>query len=233
MGQDRVAAIVIARGNSKGIARKNLKYLGDKPLVAWTIEAARNARCVDRVFLSTEDQEIAEVGREYGAIGLERPAALSADCVQSTEVFLFALRQININIGIFPKVLILLMPTSPFRTGQHIDEAYNLYRGEGVVMGVKRDCKFHWKQTTESVCGPAYHFPENRLGRQWMEEADWLMEENGSLYICSAEDLSLYRQYLSLKPTTFYVMPEEASIQIDTPYDFWLAERWLEYNQRA
>ena len=69
----------------------------------------------------------------------------------------------------------------------------------------------------------------NRRGRQWVPESDWLLEENGSLYIVGAEDFSMARDY-HLPPWTIYPMPEESNFEIDTEFDFWKAEKWVEYN---
>ncbi len=74
-----IIAIIPARGGSKGIPRKNIKLLAGKPLIAWTIEAALRSKCLDRVFVSTEDEEIAKISKEWGAEIIKRPKKLSGD----------------------------------------------------------------------------------------------------------------------------------------------------------
>ena len=121
-----IVAIILARGNSKRIPRKNLKPLGGKALVEWTMDAAYQARrfgFINQVYLTTENLEIAELGQmKYLIPWLARPKELSQDHVQSSEVFLFALRQLQY-INVKPTALVLLAPTSPLRTAQHIPPA--------------------------------------------------------------------------------------------------------------
>lgn len=125
-----LTAIIPARGGSKRIPRKNLVDLGGKPLVAWTIEAALNAESVERVVVSTEDNEIAEVVRCWGAEVLDRPDGLAEDGVPTREVTLHAIEA----LGLQSRVA-LLHPTSPFRTSMDIDAAnlWNAYPKAPVV----------------------------------------------------------------------------------------------------
>jgi len=105
-------AIILARGGSQGVKRKNIRILGNKPLVAWTIEAALQSRVCDDVYVSSEDDEILFVATEYGAKHLRRPDGLATSHVQSNEVFLYAYRQLE-ELGQKPDRLVLLLPTVP------------------------------------------------------------------------------------------------------------------------
>ncbi|CAA7603172.1 3-deoxy-manno-octulosonate cytidylyltransferase [Acididesulfobacillus acetoxydans] len=123
MAQTRILGIIPARGGSKGIPRKNIRLLGGKPLLAWTIEAALEAGCLDRLILTTEDEEIAAVGRKYGCeVPFLRPAELAQDSTPGIEPVLHALRWLAEREGYRPDYVLLLQPTSPLRRAEQIRE---------------------------------------------------------------------------------------------------------------
>jgi CMP-N-acetylneuraminic acid synthetase len=127
-----ITAIILARGGSKGIPRKNIRLLAGKPLIAWTIEAALNSPNVSRVILSTEDLEIAEVGRQYGAeVPFLRPAELALDTTTSIDTVLHTLNWIRDNEKQAPEYIMLLQPTSPLRTTEDIEAAINISSVQG------------------------------------------------------------------------------------------------------
>ena len=122
-----VLAVVTARGGSKGVPGKNIRLLGGKPLIVWTIEAARASTRVNRVLLSTEDDEIARIGRDAGAeVPFKRPAELAGDESSHPGVVLHALQWVKDHDGFSPEYVLVLQPTSPFRTAQDIDAAIEL-----------------------------------------------------------------------------------------------------------
>lgn len=119
--QNRAVAIIPARGGSKGLKRKNIRLLGDKPLLAWSIAAARNCRFVDRVVVSTEDEEIAEIANEYGAeVPFLRPNDLAEDNSFLSDVLLDTLKRLN-NSGFEFSSWVTLYPTQPFRSRRLMD----------------------------------------------------------------------------------------------------------------
>lgn len=123
----RVVALVPARGGSKSIPRKNLRLLGGHPLVAWSIAAARLATRVDTVLVSTDDEEIAEVARHYGAeTPFLRPAGLAQDDTPDLPVFEHALHWLERERGQTPDVVVQLRPTSPLRPPGLVDEGLEL-----------------------------------------------------------------------------------------------------------
>src|ERR671938_1982216 len=119
----RVLGLIPARGGSTGIPGKNLAPLCGRPLLAWTVGAACAARSLDRVFVSTDSEEIAATARDLGADVLERPAELARDEVPMRDVLLHALEELG-----RPEVLVLLQPTSPLRRAEHVDEAVAVLR---------------------------------------------------------------------------------------------------------
>ena len=115
--------IIPARGGSRRVPRKNIRLLAGKPLIAYTIEAARAATTLDRVIVSTDDEEIAGVARRYGGeVPFMRPAELAADDTPDAPVFLHALDWLAKEEGFDPELVVNLRPTSPFKTGVVIDE---------------------------------------------------------------------------------------------------------------
>lgn len=122
----RVLAVVPARAASKGLARKNLREIGGRSLVAWAVEAARDARLVDRVVGSTDSEEIAEALEKAGAdVPVLRPAALAGDDAPDPPVFLHVL-DVLAGLGYEPDVVVNVRPTAPLRTGADIDAAVQL-----------------------------------------------------------------------------------------------------------
>lgn len=124
-----VVAIIPARGGSKGLPRKNLRPLAGHPLLAWTIAAGRAAALVNAVLVSTDDEEIAEVARRFGAdVPFLRPAELARDDTPDLPVFEHALRWLERERGWVPELVVQLRPTSPFRPVGMVDEAVSLLR---------------------------------------------------------------------------------------------------------
>lgn len=126
-----VVALIPARGGSKGIPRKNLAQVAGKPLLAWTIEAAIGATSVDRVVVSTDDDEIARAAEALGAEVLRRPGELSGDETLMADVARHAVEALSLD-----DVLVVLQPTSPLRRAEHIDDAVALLSetaADGVV----------------------------------------------------------------------------------------------------
>lgn len=123
-----ITALIPARGGSKGIKRKNLVELGGRPLVGWTIEAALDSGCFERVVVSTDDEEIAEVARELGAsVPFLRPAEYSGDLAPAVQVIRHALEFLPETNGGQIDAIAYLQPTSPFRTSAHLLEAISLF----------------------------------------------------------------------------------------------------------
>lgn len=119
----KVLGFIAARGGSKSVPRKNIKFLAGKPLIAWTIEETKKSKYLDRIIVSTEDPEIAEIARRYGAeVPFLRPQKLAEDLVQVPEVILNALEWLEKNERYFVDVVALLPPTGPLRRAEDIDK---------------------------------------------------------------------------------------------------------------
>jgi len=124
VGDTKILAVIPARGGSKGILGKNIKRFCGKPLLAYTAESAIRSNMVSKTILSTDDKEIAKVGRGCGVeVPFLRPDELATDMCPALPVIIHAVEYMEKVESFFPNYVILLQPTSPFRTSQHIDEA--------------------------------------------------------------------------------------------------------------
>ena len=126
-----VAAIIPARGGSKGIPRKNVVDLAGKPLIAWSIERAKATESVSSVWVSTDDGEIAEVSRKYGAQVVIRPPEYATDKSQSEDALIHALDQIENNSGRKVDIIVFLQATSPLRDKGDIGNAVRKFVADG------------------------------------------------------------------------------------------------------
>lgn len=219
-----VLAIIPARGGSKGVPRKNIAPLGGKPLIAWTIEAALAARCVSRTIVSTDSPEIAEVARAAGAeVPFLRPDHLASDTATTLDVITHA-RQACPGYD----ALLVLQPTSPLRQATDIDAAFAQMIASG-AQSCTSVCEADtppWLMYRQSETG----FIEGVLppwpGGMRRQDLPPVYVLNGALYFVKTTAFDATGQLLPA-PTTGYVMPARASIDIDTPEDFRRAEAAL------
>jgi len=222
----RALGVIPARGGSKGIPRKNLRLLRGRPLIAYTIDAARKSQRLTHFVVSTEDREIAAVARELGASVVERPAELALDETPSLPVVQHAVEVVEGDLGRFDCVFTLQV-TSPFRSANDIDEAIALLRTTGAesVIGVVRVFDNHPARIKRIRDGRLVPFdtpePEG-LRRQDLPPA---YLRNGAVYV-TRRDVLARGSLLGVDQCPFE-MPPERSINIDDPLDFALAEAAL------
>ncbi|MBI2024692.1 MAG: acylneuraminate cytidylyltransferase family protein [Candidatus Harrisonbacteria bacterium] len=130
--KSKVLGVITARGGSKGIPGKNIKPLLGKPLIAYTIEAAKNSGVIDRLILSTDDPEIARVAKEYGCeVPFMRPAELAQDKTPHLPVMQHAVQWLKENENYYPDYVMIFQPTSPLRQAFHVREAVELIQKTG------------------------------------------------------------------------------------------------------
>ena len=149
----RALGIIPARGGSKSVPRKNLRPLLGRPLIVWSILSARRAKSLDRVIVSTDDCEIAEVARHHGAeVPFLRPAEIAANGTPDLPVFQHALKTLCDAEGYVPDAIVHLRPTQPLRATEEIDRAVELWAGSGadcvksVVPVSEHPFKMYWAQ---------------------------------------------------------------------------------------
>jgi len=224
--EKKVIAIIPARGGSKGLPGKNIKLLGNKPLIAWTIEAAASVDIIDRIIVTTDCAEIAATAEKCGAeIPFLRPKELGGDDTTTAEVILHAIKSIHENFDI----IVLLQPTSPYRSTHHIEEAFELCRAENnysLVSVSEMDKSPQWCYwRNQSRLEPILKagIQDGCTRRQDLRKAYAL---NGAIYITET-NCFMDKQVLIDANTVSYVMSKRSSIDIDDAIDFKMAELLL------
>jgi CMP-N,N'-diacetyllegionaminic acid synthase len=211
-----VVALIPARGGSKGIPRKNLALVAGKPLLHWTLEAARGASSVTRIVVSTDDDEIAAEAERSGAEVLRRPAELGADETPMADVVAHALREMG-----DVDVLVLLQPTSPLRRAGHVDDAVSLLRAtgaDGVVSVVEVPHSFE--------PGSLMRLDGDRLERVGdstprRQDKPVLYARNGPAVLALRADRIAGDLYAG--DLRAYVMDAASSLDVDTEHDLRVA----------
>jgi CMP-N-acetylneuraminic acid synthetase len=226
----RVLGLVPARGGSKGIARKNLRLLGGKPLLQYTAEAAGKAERLHRVLLSTDDAEIADAGRRCGLWApFLRPDALARDDTPMLAVVVHALDWLGAQGDEYDAVC-LLQPTSPFRRPAHIDACVDLLASSGAdcvltVLRVPERYNPHWVyfRRDDGSLRPALDDAEPIPSRQALPPA---FHRDGSVYV-SRVDVIRRQRTLYGKKVIPYEMDAGMSVNLDDEADWRHAERLL------
>jgi len=216
-----VLALIPARGGSKSLPRKNVLPLGGIPLIAHTIRAAQAAKCVSRVAVSTEDSEIAEIARQYGADVVKRPMELATDDSTSESALLHSLDYLEANEGYLPDILCFLQCTSPFTAPEDIDGVVEALIDEAAdsSLSVVRFHHFLWKADETGDLVGVNHDKAIRQRRQ-DREPEFL--ETGAVYAMRATGFRAAGHRFFGKTVSFE-MPAERVLEIDEPADFALA----------
>lgn len=216
-------AIIPARGGSKGVKKKNIRSLGGKPLIHWTINAAMKANGVSRVILSTEDNEIAELCRPTGIeIPFMRPKKLAQDNSLAIDTYIYTLEKLTNEFQYDKDEFIVLLPTNPFRDSIDIENAINIFydkKADSVVSCCKLNYSSNWIFQVDQK--GLIKKNEQQLKNRQDEELNYL--PNGGIFILKNSIIKSSYNYYSDK-TYAYVMPEERSLDIDTENDFRFAE---------
>ena len=219
-------AIIPARGGSKGLPGKNVKILGNKPLIFWTIEAAVKAKNVSKVILSTDDEKIADVcSRTNIEIPFMRPKSLAEDNTSAIDVYIYTMNKLKEENIYNQDEYVVLLPTVPFVSSEDIDNAIDLFNdreADSVLSTTKLDFPKEWifdvdfdsKLITKVV---------NDISHKNRQDYKYSFIPNGGIYVLKHSLVSKKRTYYFAK-TLSYEMPQQRSVDIDTEFDFKLAE---------
>jgi CMP-N-acetylneuraminic acid synthetase len=224
----RILALVTARGGSKRLPGKNIRALGGKPLIVWSIDVAQAVPDICDVLVSTDDAAIAEVCRRAGAlVPWLRPAALATDTAGSVDVALHALDWYEAEHGAVDGLL-LLQPTSPFRTTETVAAGIAAFAAAGgrAVVGVS-PCSEHplWTFKVEGGQLVPYLGAEG-IGRR-SQDLPPAFVVNGSFYLCSPGALRATRSFIGEASVPLIIDVPREAIDIDTAWDWTLAESVL------
>lgn len=218
--------LITARGGSKSIPQKNIKMLAGKPLIVWTIDAALQCKELSRVIVSTDDEKIADVAHQWGAeVPFIRPAELARDDSSSVSAVLHAIHWMEENEGFFPDHVMLLQPTSPFRTAEDIQQSIELARKHQAV-AVISVCEaerhpYLCKRILDN--GTLADFMTTEMGYLRRQDLPPAYAVNGAIYLNQRSSLLQDQTFLPTG-TIAYVMPQERSLDVDTPWDWYMAE---------
>jgi CMP-N,N'-diacetyllegionaminic acid synthase len=219
-----IVSIIPARGGSRGIPRKNVRLLCGKPLIAYTIEVALSSKLINRVVVSTEDKEIADISKEHGAEVISRPPELAQDDTPSLPVLQHAIKHLEEMEDYRPEIIVVLQPTSPLRIAEDIDRAIEEFleaKYDSVVSVCEIEHPPQWMYTLagESL-KPLIEGGKKVVRRQ---DAPKVYRLNGAVHV-SSRDTTMKENRILGRNTKAYIMPPERSIDIDTELDFKLAE---------
>jgi N-acylneuraminate cytidylyltransferase len=224
-----ILAIIPARGGSKGILKKNIKPLKNKPLINYTIEVARSIFCDKDICVSTDSDEIIEIVEQSGLkVPFKRPPELATDTATSNDVLLHALDFYE-KLGLNYDVIVLLQPTSPLRTPAQVKEAISLYRNDiDMVVSVK-ESHTPFVLCNENDAGYLeFVFNKNVTRRQ---DISRYYEYNGAIYVINIQSLKC-KGMANFNKTVKYIMPPESSVDIDNMFDWYLAEFLIDMKHR-
>jgi CMP-N,N'-diacetyllegionaminic acid synthase len=220
-------AIIPARGGSKGLPGKNIKLLDGLPLICHSIKTALKSNLIDRVIVSTEDNEIAAIAKNCGAeVPFMRPTNLASDTSMAMDAYFHVLDFIAKENSKPIQSFVALLPTVPLRSSEDIDSAIKIFNDKNansVISVVEAQIPLHWNMriTKEGMLEnylPEFNAMKNR------QEFEKTYVPNGAIYVFRSEILRSTRQYYTEK-TFPYIMPRNRSVDIDNLLDF----EWVEY----
>lgn len=216
-------SIIPARGGSKSIPKKNIIDFCGKPLIAWSIENALGSKYIKEVYVSTDDKEIADISRKYGASIIWRPDELATDTASSEEALLHAISKIESQKEI--DIVVFLQATSPLREKDDIDNAIEKFFSEdsdSLFSAAVLEDFCIWEDTEKGVRGVSFDY----LNRGRRQDRKPYYLENGSIYIFKPEILKQYSNRLGGK-IVLYHMPIWKSYQIDNTENLGICEYFM------
>jgi CMP-N-acetylneuraminic acid synthetase len=229
----KVVCVIPARGGSKGVPRKNIRKLADKPLIAYTIEQALQSQYIDRTIVSTEDKEIADISKQCGAeVPFMRPGTLAGDQVATVDVLLHTISWLEEEEKYNFDILVLLHTTTPLRSVKDIDSCIEM------LHSTKAD---NIISVTEAHRNPYFNMVEiNPNGKVQLvkkgsfssrQSAPKVYDMNSSIYVWW-KDLLKKERNIIFENSKIYVMPKARSIDIDDNMDFKLVEIMMAEQKR-
>lgn len=225
----KILAIIPARGGSKGIRNKNTKLLASKPLIAYTIESASQAK-LDRIIVSTDNEKIASISKKMGAEVIWRPAGISGDFDSSEAALLHAVDFLEKSEGYKADILVMLQCTSPLTLPEDIDGTIQILLDTNAdsALAVTPFHYFLWQIDKKGCAVGINHNKDVRLLRQ-QNNQQYL--ETGAVYVMRLPKFKKAKHRFFGK-TSMFVVPPERCLEIDEPSDLYIAEFLLEKRKK-
>jgi len=224
-----VLAIIPARSGSKGILNKNIRKLGKKPLIAHTIESAKESSKINKIVVSTDSPKIAKLANKFGAeTPFLRPKKLSFDKSAPIDYVIHALNFLKINQNYFPEIVLILQPTTPIREKGIIDKSINKLQKTNTtsvisVTKIKQHPFLTFNLTNKNFLKPLNANFENHFQRQ--QYPDYFYP-TGGIYTFWSSNIKKYNSIYGPRISPLLITPEDSE-QIDTPFDFFISEMRL------
>ncbi len=230
-----ILALITARGGSKSIPKKNIAPVAGKPLITWSIGTAKSVSAIQRVVVSTDDEEIAEISRQWGAeLPFRRPEDLARDHSPHIPVLEHAINWFADNQGVHFEYLLLLQPTSPLLIAEDIKAAIEIAveKNADSVVSVCETFSHPFFLKTIDASGRLHDYGLRPAGYQRKQVIPPVYFENGAIYLVRCD--VLMKTGTLFPPETYpYIMPQERSLQIDKPWDLYLANLILNDKKRC
>jgi CMP-N-acetylneuraminic acid synthetase len=227
----KIAALITARGGSKGIPKKNIVKLCGKPLIHWTVESAIKSRYIDKIFLSTDSDEIMKSVKKFPVeVPFKRPKNISTDAATSTDVILHFIDWMKKN-GMAYDTLLLLQPTSPFRKSEHIDSSIRKFVGNKEALSlisVTGNIKSPYLSRIINAEGYIENLFKKKIEKR-RQDIPVTYNINGAIYLMDIKNFQKYKTFQTPK-TLSYIMPYCSSVDIDVPIDLKIAELYYRQN---
>lgn len=227
----KILAVIPARGGSKGIPLKNIVLLDGQPLISYNLEAVKSTHSVNRVVVSTDSSEIAEVAKRYGAEVCMRPDGISGDFASSEEALLHVLDSLKENEDYVPDLIVFLQCTSPLTIAEDIDGVVDklLHENADTALSVS---PFHYYVWTKDCNGEGQGVNHDKMSRPMRQERENQYLENGAIYVMRTSGFLKHR-FRFFGKTVMYLMPEERCHEIDDPVDLEIAEAMLAKQRKS
>jgi len=225
----KVLGIIPARSGSKGIPGKNIAVIGSKPLIAWTIEIAKQAKNLDKIIVSTDSEKYASICKNYNVeVPFLRPPELSSDEATSEDVVIHTLKWMKKNEHYQPDYILYLQPTSPLRTADDIDQSINIAKEKNAysVVSVELTNRHPYFMKKIDSDGLISHYEKQVFPTPRRQELEPIYVLNGAIFLISTKIILDNKSWYGEKCYS-YIMPPERSLEIDTPWDLHIANLLL------
>ena len=215
-------AIIPARGGSKRLPNKNILNLNGKPLIVWSIEAAKKSKYIDDVVVTSDSEKILDIAKKYNVKTIKRPDDLASDMATTFDVIKHTIDSLQNKY----KYIILLQPTSPLRNEKHIDEAIELLKNknaDAVISVCETDHSPLWSNTLPENLDMR-NFLRDEIKNKRSQDLPKFYRLNGAIYICKTDKLLEEKSFFIKNNIYAYIMDRKSSIDIDDEIDFKLAK---------
>jgi len=224
-----ILGIIPARGGSKGVPRKNIRMLAGRPLIEYTLSAAKKSEFLNKIIVSTDDSEIAQISGKNDVEVILRPDSLAQDTSPVIDALYHVMDALKKNSAYSPDIIVLLQPTSPLRNSDDIDSAIRIFltgNFNSVISVCETDHSPYWcfTMSNNKSLKPIFNKKFLFARRQDLPET---FRPNGAIYISSPATLKKHSGFFT-NNTGSYIMPADRCVDIDRPVDFRIAEFLLE-----